>query len=64
MTPQKTPGHPRIDPLTEQEKALWPDQPLSTLDAPFVDDRGKIQPLVDLMMRSAVMISSVRPSLK
>ena len=32
----------------------------SDLGKPFVDQRGSIQPLVDLMMKSAVMIESCR----
>lgn len=54
----------KIDPLTEEEKALWPDHPLVDLEKPFVDDRGAIQPLVDMMMKSAVMISSKKGSFR
>jgi quercetin dioxygenase-like cupin family protein len=34
------------------------DRPLVSLAAPFVDDRGLIQPLVDEVMASAVLIVS------
>ena len=54
----------KIDPLTEEEKALWPHQPLVELEKPFVDDRGSIQPLVDLMMKSAVLITSKKGSFR
>lgn len=54
----------KIDPLTEEEKALWPHRPLVELEKPFVDDRGSIQPLVDLMMKSAVLITSKKGSFR
>ncbi len=47
-----------VDPVTEEEKLSWPDQAIVPLEKPFVDDRGAIQPLVDRMMKSAVMIQS------
>ena len=53
-----------IDPVTEQEKASWPKQPLVELEKPFVDVRGAIQPLVDRMMKSAVMIESKKGTLR
>ena len=40
---------PDIPPLTDEEKATWPSEPLVTLESPFVDARGEIQPLVDLV---------------
>ena len=43
---------------------LWPSKPLVDLQSPFVDQRGSIQPLVDLMMKSAVMIESKAGSLR
>ena len=49
---------PIIDPLTKEEMENWPSTPLVNLGTPFVDKRGSIQPLVDLMMKSAVMIES------
>lgn len=49
---------PTIDPLTEEEKAAWPKEPIVALEKPFVDVRGSIQPLVDMMMKSAVLIES------
>ena len=57
-------GKDEIDPLTEEEKASWPKEPKVPLEKPFIDKRGKIQPLVDLMMKSAVMIESKKGSLR
>ena len=54
----------KINPLTKEEMESWPSEPLVNLAKPFVDDRGSIQPLVDLMMRSAVMIHSKAGSLR
>ena len=53
-----------IKPLTEKEKEAWPREPKVALEEPFVDARGKIQPLVDLMMESAVLIESKKGSLR
>ncbi len=55
---------PNIDPVTEEERLSWPDHDIVSLEKPFVDDRGAIQPLVDRMMRSAVMIESKKGSLR
>mgnify|MGYP001362646925 CR=1 FL=1 len=54
----------KINPLTKEEMESWPSEPLVNLAKPFVDDRGSIQPLVDLMMRSAVIIHSKAGSLR
>ena len=53
-----------IDPVTDEEKARWPKQPLVQLESPFVDARGSIQPLVDEMMKSTLMIESKAGSLR
>lgn len=53
-----------IDPVTEEEKESWPKHPLVSLEKPFVDARGEIQPLVDRMMKSAVMIESKAGSVR
>ena len=55
---------PIIDPLTKEEMENWPSTPLVNLGTPFVDKRGSIQPLVDLMMKSAVMIESKAGTLR
>ena len=54
----------KIIPLTKKEQEECPSSPLVNLEKPFVDVRGSIQPLVDLMMRSAVMIESKAGSLR
>lgn len=55
--------------MTEQLKRLSEDQrfienPLVNLETPHADDRGEILPLVDEEMKSAVMISSKKGSLR
>ncbi len=57
-------SEPDIDPVTEEEKLSWPDEALVPLEKPFVDGRGTIQPLVDRMMKSAVMIESKKGALR
>tara|TARA_X000000950_G_scaffold252728_1_gene315096 strand:+ start:106 stop:564 length:459 start_codon:yes stop_codon:yes gene_type:complete len=52
------------DKIIGNDKSLWPDEILVNLEKPFVDDRGSIQPLVDQMMKSAVMIESKKGSLR
>ena len=42
----------------------WPKEPIITLDPAFIDERGVIQPLVDKIMKSAVLISSRKGSLR
>ena len=54
----------KINPLTEEEIKKWPTKPLVDLEKPFVDNRGSIQPLVDILMKSAVMIHSKAGSLR
>ena len=53
-----------IDPVTEEEKATWPTEPLVELETPFVDIRGSIHPLVDRLMKSAVLIESKEGTLR
>ena len=48
----------KIRPLTDEEKKLWPSEVIVPLEEPFADERGEIQPLVDLMMESCVLIQS------
>ena len=54
----------KIIPVTKEERELWPSEPLVKEQDPVNDPRGSIQPLVDLMMRSAVMIESKAGSLR
>ena len=56
--------HPHIDPVTEEEMATWPTTPLVELEKPFVDIRGAIHPLVDRLMKSAVLIESKKGTLR
>lgn len=59
MMPE-TARHPKIRPLTDEEKAGWPKAVLVELEKPFIDNRGSIQPLVDTTMESCVLISSAK----
>jgi dTDP-4-dehydrorhamnose 3,5-epimerase-like enzyme len=54
----------KSEPLTELEKKYWPSHGVVKLVKPFVDGRGSIQPLVDTLMKSAVMIESKAGSLR
>ena len=38
----------------------WPKEPIVSLEKSFKDARGQIQPLVDKLMKSAVLIQSKR----
>ena len=42
----------------------WPKEPIVSLDESFKDARGEIQPLVDKLMKSAVLIQSKKGSLR
>ena len=53
-----------IKPVTEEERRAWPRDPMVILDAAFVDARGGIQPLVDADMKSAVLISSKKGTVR
>lgn len=55
---------PRIDPVTEKERESWPQTVIVPLEKPFVDVRGEIQPLVDVMMKSCVLISSTKGTVR
>ncbi len=54
----------KIDPVTEEEKARWPKEVIVPLLDPFVDARGAIQPLVDEDMKSCVLISSKKGTVR
>ena len=54
----------KSEPLTEPEYKTWPAHGVVKLEKPFIDDRGSIQPLVDTLMKSAVMIESKAGSLR
>ncbi len=53
-----------IKPLTDEEKASWPDGVVVPLEEPFADDRGAIQPLVDADMKSCVLITSKKGTVR
>lgn len=46
------------------DPARWPKDILVPLEPPFVDSRGRIQPLVDTMFRSAVLIESKKGAVR
>ena len=50
--------------ISDAERAQWPAHGVVKLERPFIDARGKIQPLVDSIMRSAVMIVSKAGSVR
>ena len=47
-----------IAPVTESEKKAWPKEVIVAMEAAHEDARGEIQPLVDLPMKSCVLIHS------
>lgn len=47
-----------IRPITKEERESWPKTVKVLLEKPFDDERGSIQPLVDVGMESCVLISS------
>ena len=53
-----------IDVLSDEEKATWPSHGAVKLENPFIDGRGSIKPLVDITMKSAVIIESKAGSLR
>lgn len=57
-------GQVKIRALTKAEIATFPKSVIVPLARPFTDDRGGIQPLVDRMMESAVMITSNKGSVR
>jgi dTDP-4-dehydrorhamnose 3,5-epimerase-like enzyme len=57
-------GDDKLTPTTAEERATWPSHGVVKLEKPFVDGRGSIKPLVDIIMKSAVMIDSKAGSLR
>ena len=53
-----------LHPPTEEERARWPASVIVPLETPFADARGAIQPLVDLPMKSCVLISSKKGTVR
>ena len=54
----------KLTAITSKEKSTWPSHGVVKLEKPFVDGRGSIMPLVDTIMRSAVVIESKAGSLR
>ncbi|OGA03848.1 MAG: hypothetical protein A2W68_04125 [Betaproteobacteria bacterium RIFCSPLOWO2_02_64_14] len=54
----------KIRPVTKEEQECWPKEVIVPLENPFVDPRGRIQPLVDLPMESCVLIKSVKGTVR
>ena len=54
----------RIVPVTDEERARWPREVIVPVHAPYADARGAIQPLVDMDMKSCVLISSKAGSVR
>jgi len=54
----------QIDRVTDEERRSWPNTVLVPLQRPFADPRGEILPLVDVPMRSCVLISSKQGSVR
>ena len=46
------------------EEKDWPQEIVVSLDPPFADDRGAIQPLVDVDIKSCVLINSKKGSVR
>jgi len=46
------------------DPATWPKETLVDLEKAHVDNRGSIQPLVDRMMKSASLITSVKGAIR
>ncbi len=54
----------RIRPVSDEERRTWPKDVIVSLERPFVDERGRIMPLVDLPMESCVLIESKKGSVR
>ena len=54
----------KIIPISEGERKLWPTSVIVNLTKPFIDERGAIQPLLDIDMKSSVLITSESGSIR
>jgi quercetin dioxygenase-like cupin family protein len=54
----------KLRPVSAEERASWPKDVIVPLEKPFVDERGAIQPLVDVPMESCVLISSKKGTVR
>lgn len=50
--------------LTNSEKEKWPRDVVVNLERPFKDERGEILPLVDVDMKSCVLITSGKGTIR
>jgi quercetin dioxygenase-like cupin family protein len=50
--------------VTDEEKLQWPCDVIVPLEKPFADERGEIQPLVDVPMESCVLIHSKKGTVR
>jgi len=57
-------GYNELVAVTAKERAAWPPHGIIKLEKPFIDKRGSIKPLVDIMMQSAIIIESKAGSLR
>ena len=53
-----------ILPASNDEEKQWPSSVIVNLPKPFCDERGSIQPLVDIEMKSSVLITSEKGSIR
>ncbi|MDK9720609.1 MAG: hypothetical protein OEL53_05435 [Rhodospirillales bacterium] len=54
----------KLRPVSAEERATWPTEVIVPLEKPFVDERGAIQPLVDVPMESCVLIVSKKGTVR
>lgn len=54
----------KIRPVTDEERQSWPTSTIVELAKSFVDERGYIQPLVDVPMESCVLIHSKKGTVR
>ena len=53
-----------LPPVTDDERKSWPEDVIVALLEAHKDDRGAIQPLVDMDMKSCVLITSKKGSVR
>ena len=53
-----------LPPVTDEERKSWPEDVIVALLDAHKDDRGAIQPLVDMDMKSCVLITSKKGSVR
>ena len=54
----------KMKPPTDEERISWPKTVVVPQEKPFADERGEIQPLVDIPMESCVLIRSKKGSVR